>query len=263
MNKTTEQKLYDAIQSIAMEPDVGDYGEVLRISGLGKCVRERALLMDGMTPAPLSAEQRRRLETGHLKHAAMLQRLKREFPDALIEQTVNLSIETEVGCVDVPGHADVIVPSLKFIADLKTMGAYAFRKHRDGDVSEDYVKQILGYWKAWSGNGFGWRLFIIGEALDSDARYGIVGGDIHIEEIDLSDPENAATLQEASTEVAALHKAQQFGELQSVPHNLQPDGSKLPWRCNYCSVGPERGKCWDAEIVNKGDSRRPKWSFVR
>lgn len=276
----------------------------LRPSSFGRCAREIALALGGAAARPMGAATLRLLNRGTQRDAALTQALTvalrgvvggvsvshprlwtplRTPPGWEAEQVAHAlkrpdRVSVKGGELVCAGEADLVLFSAHergvepdVLIDFKSMGAYSFKKHRDGDVSEAYAIQLFAYAQGWAlarrDRSFPFpRMVLVCEAADSDARHGMAAGELAV--IELDHGEAKATYDAAMDRLRDVLAAFMEGRAELVPPSVgPPKGKTLPWNCNYCSLCPQQNGCWDTlgaagELVNKGTATRPKWSLV-
>ena len=270
-------------------------GMPLRPSSLGACDLKNALLFDAVGRAPRSPESLRVLERGTQRDEALSQALKEgidspvltqqrlwiPIPEIQGEEAEDIArvLATErvqvrpyghVNCLWYSGSADAILVALgpegeDWLLDWKTAGSYGFvlQTEKDGP-SEEYVAQLDTYAWAWEiQTGQRPRVALIFESQDSDARKGIVGGELRAVELE---PEHTMHVGRLARErMTAVLRAWRRGETFTVKPTVpgpSPQAGNLDWRCCYCDVGPQVCGAW-GEVENVGTEKRPKWRQVQ
>lgn len=166
------------------------------------------------------------------------------------------------------GHSDLLLccrhTDTQFGIDIKTKAAFGFKSLKKTlKVDQSYQDQNLAYCftpSAGSGDGiiypaagrtnFGW-IFVdrdlfnylpIDNPIDTEAPYW------------QSKWEELKRRMEATTIAAAS------GTPVAAPFEPKANGA-LPWNCNYCDLGPDRGQCFKGQLINKRvpSDRADKW----
>ena len=270
----------------------------VRISSMGNCPRELALLLDGTPDRPRAVESVALLERGTQRGAWRADLLSRALEatgcatehetevwlpiggglegveDVLGEfySEGDLPVRRKDGVLQVRGHTDWIgryesadspIPEGEtWVVDFKTAGVFPFRKLDSEGSNRKYDLQVALYCRAIQEVHPGpVRGFVHYEAQDSDPKQQFVGCEDRWFEVDLEDMqvECDRVIEELRTVLAALLAGMLVG-VDKHPE-LEAKGAKLPWQCDYCNVGPQACGKW-GEVANKGTLKKPKWSMV-
>lgn len=160
------------------------------------------------------------------------------------------------GRLYVIGHSDITVTEESgddgvtegHVVDFKTASSYAFRKARSGDVGERYEVQVLGYGASMEDQGV--RLASASLLFeDKDTSQ------LHSHVVELTE-ENASLFAEHKGNVEALLMAWANNQPATASPAIYAEGvvGPLPWPCNYCAVGPIRGRCTERQVVDSPKS---------
>lgn len=280
------QAIDDAYRSA---PDGRRGRSALSGSQLGRCPRALAQLLGGAQPKPTAPEARRVMERGtqrgeSLERALVAAGLGRGWtvqtqaqlwiplplPPGYAERAViaypdALRADPDGSTLLVPGAADAVVDApdgRRTLLDFKAVGSYAYGQTYP---SESYVAQVLAYAAGLANDGHAPdACYLVLEAQDSDVRKGMVGGALRAQAVDPTAERERAIFRRSieGAQEAVIAWLDGHANLVAEPYSL--DGRALPWECNYCPLGPERGGCWAAHgtLRNGGTETRPKWFVV-
>lgn len=267
----------------------------IRGSALGKCPRELAALLRGADARAIEPRSRRILELGTLRGDALAKRILGihhvgigRLPVPEYEVWIPLPITSDpsraiealakrYGAEDLPvtregerllvrGRIDLVMPTLggHVLVEFKTKSSYGFEKLDEEGIGYEYLVQALAYRE-----GFVYgptkvltephqlKQFVVFENKDTS----------ELKAIEVRPEEHAGVLEAALANVASVLD----GWIAGVPieetvalhaQGIGDAGGKLPWQCNYCSVGPVAGRCVPQNRLF--DARRkgadiPKW----
>lgn len=122
----------------------GERVPILRLSSIGKPLRQIWYDMKGFKPEKLSGKTKLKFLFGDLTESVLL---------ALVEAAGHIveRRQEEVSIDDVPGHLDVFIDGV--LVDVKSTSSYGFQKFKTGSILEGdddfhYVPQILSYKQA-------------------------------------------------------------------------------------------------------------------
>ena len=158
------------------------------------------------------------------------------------------------------GPPAITNPRELWVVDFKATGAYPFARLDLEGPRGSNILQITLYRRGLEPDAVV-RGFLIYEAQDGDARKGFVPCEKRLFEVDLE--EHQAEAERALGETRDVLRAMLADRLEEVePHpEFEPKGRKLPWQCDYCSIGPQTCAAW-GEVINKGTVRKQQWSMV-
>lgn len=272
----------------------GSTRQPVRGSALGDCPRKLAALLSGLEPAPLSARTLRIFELGtdrgvalasHLSSALDLEHDSTErevwIPTAIAGeegQRIVRALEARFGSTDpsvrvhdeqlqIRARIDLLIPlsdaQSVAVIEVKTKGSYGFKLLEKEGVEQAYSAQVLGQVLGLAREGLHVeRATVLYEDKDTQALAAL--------DVDVS----AQALEDFRT--GTLHEVEQvlrlapWTEFERAPavhveRALAGGVKALPWQCNYCSIGPARGKCAMGRTLvddRKPGAEVPKWRIV-
>lgn len=236
-------------------------GSPLGPSSLGDCLRKQAFLLAGLEPLPLAPEQVRVFELGHQRGAALEEAAKELWPDAKTQVPVSIPM----GKYTLRGTCDLWIPSERLVVDFKTIGAFGAGLLETEGVSEEYKLQVHAYrWdlalqvSKWTADdqfdrtthedyARRVRCVVVYEVKDSDSRKGVKAGQLREHEVPWTE-ELEERYQTRLRELEGLLIRKDQGTLDPyvVPELPLEANGKMNWKCRgYCSVGVERGRCYE------------------
>lgn len=255
----------------------------IRLSGFGKCPRALYHELIGAERKPFDARALRIFEMGHDRGRSLGQAITAALQTAIpgaefveTEREVLLPIALRAdeanyfvtrmaeiyGPKDLPvsaagqalrirGRTDVVamVSGSECVkVEIKTKGGYGFDKLDAEGVGFEYAMQALAYTEALACEGVKVisDLFLFENKDTSEIK--VIRFDADEWMARYVDQKAAIT----DTIRCAINSLQLSPEERLIVNPSMPvalytegviPGEKLPWQCNYCSIGPERGKC--------------------
>lgn len=182
-----------------------------------------------------------------------------------------LALQGEEDRLMIRGRCDLVIMDIEtddvWIIDFKTKASWGFKKLEDEGNGFDYEMQLLAYGRALRDEGKTVRgLWLYYEDHDKrghkvlpvdPASNGLLSDAVNgVERVLLS----WLIGDDFTSEPAAYAVAEKFGKKQHVGAV-----ATLPWQCNYCSVGPEVGKCVESfrlEDIRKPGADVPRWEIL-
>ncbi len=182
-----------------------------------------------------------------------------------------LALQGEEDRLMIRGRCDLVIMDIEtddcWIIDFKTKASWGFKKLDEEGNGFDYEMQLLAY----------------GRALRDEGK-AVKGMWLYYEDHDKRghkvlpvDPASNDQLSEAVNGVERILRGWVIGEsIESSPAMYAVAGrfgkkqhvgavATLPWQCNYCSVGPEVGKCVESfrlEDIRKPGADVPRWEIL-
>jgi len=286
------QELVDSGQLLKPDPFDGDFP--MRGSALAKCPREMGHLLRGMPRAEVTPRQKRTFEVGHQRGEALGEAfslgLKAKHGDdpkvewyeeyrcriptgiygqqacAIFQKALEQAgggqskVPMAVGGPDdrlfILGSIDALFVNHKtkliWVIDWKTKHSFGFKKLGDEGVDLSYLVQVGAYVKAMRAQFPGYEIRAAVYYEDkNDAKHKAL-------EIDLESDDHLVDEYIQKNEVQLRNWL--LGGPVPDPGYAPNDKGSLPWQCNYCSVGPDRGKCFDGVVDQRQAGKDiPSW----
>jgi hypothetical protein len=263
----------------------------IRGSALGKCPRETALLLDGAQPRELSARSLRIFEMGRERGEGIADAIDagvealgwRAFPEVAVwvpipgvkdpeavEQAFlarygkDLPLKVVDGLLAIRSRCDVVLSqrSLKstteaHLVEVKTAHSFKIKKLAEEGVDEGYRAQVLLQMAGLELKGI--RVLSATVLYEDKADCSL-----HPVAVERDDRFLNAKL----SALANVLNAWQDGSLSAIGHQMDDlisaKTGKLPWQCDYCSVGPLQGNCLPfRQLAPKKSGDMVKWFATR
>lgn len=164
--------------------------------------------------------------------------------------------------LQIRGRCDVALFEIDgvHIIDFKTKGSYGFDKLDEEGPGHENVIQIAGYAAGFRRQG----LHVLSSTLVYENKD---TSELKAMPVDVDSASVAVPFANAIGSISSLLLRLGAGELSAVDGvavyaaEAAQRGGRLPWNCNYCSVGPIEGGCVPADkLVNKAkDGAITKW----
>lgn len=262
----------------------------VRGSAIGACPRKLATLLDGAERNPIPPRSLRVLQTGTDRGIDLAKAMSTQYParcSVEVETWTPLAIKGDdahavvlkatkafgarnnpIAVIDdvlcVLGHLDLMIdgdePSSVDVIDFKTKASYGFRKLGDEGNSFEYQCQGLAYTEGLRRAGLNVTSFtFIYE--NSDSR------DLKAVPLDLEDMDLNARYDQQKKRIEAMLVGWLAGttavtnSTATYADPLVGGAGNLPWQCNYCAVGPIKGKCVPESRLSNANASKPipKW----
>lgn len=258
-----------------------------RGSAIGDCPRKLACLAGGAEPKPLTGKTRRVFQLGTSRGASLALAAEKAWPGVMPEKEVWVTLPVEVPLasqklktlgdrfgddlpvrtcgengLEVRARCDVVVPvpekpGTVDLIEFKTKNSWGFKCLAKEGADPGYVSQVQFQIMGLRAAGYSVRSATLVYENKDNATLAAIPVPTH-------GASKAFTthLWEFSSALAGLLAgAPPTSATPRYVEALAPGQTKLPWQCNYCSVGPERGACVDATRLHNGagDGSVPKW----
>ena len=166
------------------------------------------------------------------------------------------------GRLCIGSHLDVLITDPLIdghcsVVEIKTKGSYGFKKLADEGIDASYQMQVRGHVRGLQHEGLVVDdCFVLYENKDSQL--------LRAEPLDLDDEYEWGLYDQSIARISHLLLSWAGGgDIDQAPavYAEGKSAGALPWQCNYCSVGPVKGRCANpAKLVNeKPNARIPKW----